>query len=97
MIGRYILCVSISEAETRSLENCEQKKPSQAGVNGEIITDLAVQQTQFLIALLYCSKQLEIKLNIYLYPTEHYVHNINIQRTSVCTLLILLKRQNIFI
>lgn len=77
----------------QGLQKVENKKTQEGGVNREIITDLAVQQTQLLIAWLYRSKRLEIKLSVYLYSTEQYVRNINTQRTITdCTLLMSLKR-----
>lgn len=77
----------------QGLQKVENKKTQEGGVNREIITDLAVQQTQLLIAWLYRSKRLEIKLSVYLYSTEQYVHNINTQRTITdCTFLMSLKR-----
>lgn len=62
IIGIYIPCFSTSETETGSSESGGKKKQTQeGGVNREIITDLAGQQTQLLIALLYRSKRLEIE------------------------------------
>lgn len=94
IIGKYITCFSISETETGSSESGEQKtkkKKREGGVNREIITELAVQQTQLLIGLLYCSKRLEMKLNVYLFNRAD-IHNTNTKRTTICTLLMSLKR-----